>query len=528
MTSLLPPLFGAGLPAPAVPGLSEDEQAVVNGLSVKMSMQAAYGMVHNSYYEGTQRLRDLGVAIPPQLAGVRTVVDWPRIAVDTLVQRCTVDGFRLPGATDVDDELAEHWQANDMDAEQTLCWLDSLVYGRGYMIVGSPDTPGDSPLVTVESPLNLSMSWDPRTRRAMAAFQSYEVEGIYRAVLYLPDVTVSMSRSAESSSWAIDDRDEHNFGEVPVVRFPNRARSVNREGRSEISPAIMNTTDSACRSLLGMEIAREFYSVPHRYILGASESDFQDAQGNPKSAIQMVLSKMLAFERDEEGHVPTVGQFTAYDPSVYTKIIDEHAQLMASYTQFPPAYFGQTTTANPASADAIRVAESGVDRRATQVQRQFSTPLEQVQRLVWRFANGGAQVPPEFNRLATDWVDAATPTPTGTSEAIFKQVQMGAVPPTSDVILKRLGYSNAERDALSIDRQVDAGASILAELANSLQAKEARVDKSIANDILPSGKQAAAGSNRSTSNPPPSNPPAPNLPATPPVPPPSSAPPAGK
>jgi hypothetical protein len=490
--SMLPPLVGAGLPAPSVTGLDPVEQALVNGLSIKLSAQAAYGLIHNAYYDGTQRLADLGVAIPPQLAGVRTVVDWPRIAVDTLVQRCMVDGFRLPGATDVDDELADHWQANDMDAESMLCWLDSLVYGRGYMVVGSPDTPGDSPLVTVESPLNLSMMWDPRTRRATAAFQSYEVEGVYRAALYLPNVSIFMSREYPSSEWGIDNRDEHNFGEVPVVRFPNRARSANREGRSEISAAIMNTTDSACRSLLGMEIAREFYSVPHRYILGATESDFQDSSGNPKSALQMVMSKMLAFERDEEGNVPTVGQFTAYDPSVYTKIIDEHAQLMASYTQFPPSYFGQTTTANPASADAIRVAESGVDRRATQVQKQFSTPLEQVQRLVWRFANGGRPVPDGFRRLATDWVDAATPTPTGTAEALFRQAQMGSVPPISDVILKKLGYSKAERDALAIDRQVDAGASVLAELATSLQAKEARVDTSIARDINPGAAKGPA------------------------------------
>lgn len=483
--SLLPPLVGAGLPAPSVEGLSDDEQGLVTGLSVKLSMQAAYGFIHNSYYEGSQRMADLGVSIPPQLAAVRTVVDWPRIAVDTLVQRCMVDGFRLPGATNVDDELAEHWQANDMDAEQMLCWLDSLIYGRGYMIVGSPDTTGASPLVTVESPLNLSMTWDPRTRRATAAYQSYEVEGVFRAALYLPNVTIQMSRTSSTGVWQVDDRDQHNFGEVPVVRFPNRARSSDREGRSEISQAIMNTTDSACRSLLGMEIAREFYSVPHRYVLGASESDFQDAEGNPKTAIQMAMNKFLAFERDEEGQAPTVGQFQAYDPSVFTKIIDEHAQLMASYTQFPPSYFGQTTTANPASADAIRVAENGVDRRALQVQTQFSTPLEQVQRLVWRFANKGQPVPAEFYRLATDWVDAATPTPTGTTEAMFRQAQMGAIPATSDVTLKKLGWSKAERDALAIDRAVDAGESVLAELATSLQAKEARVDTTVARDINP-------------------------------------------
>jgi hypothetical protein len=489
--SLLPSLAGGTFPAPNAPGLSDDELGLAAALANKLTFLSVPGRLHNSYYEGTQRLASLGISIPPALAGIRTVVDGPRICVDPLVQRCVVDGFRMPGATDVDNELWEHWQANDLDAEAPLCFLDALVYGRGYMIVGSPDTPGDSPLVTVESPLNLTMTWDPRTRRPTAAYQAYEVEGTYRAVLYLPDVTISMSRTA-SDAWVIDNRDEHGFGEVPVVRFANRMRAGQREGRSEITPAIMNTTDSATRSLLGMEIAREFYSVPHRYVLGAQESDFTDAAGNQKPAIEMVMSKMLAFERDEEGAVPTVGQFQAFDPSVFTKIVDEHAQLMASYTQFPPSYFGQTSTANPASADAIRVAEAGIDRRAVQVQNQFSDPLEQVQRLVWRFANGGAVAPAEMRRLETDWVDARTPTPSGTSDAMFKQVQMGAVPATSDIVLKRLGYSGVERQRLEEDRKLDMGAAVLAELATSLQAKEARADVTVARDINPAAAKATA------------------------------------
>jgi hypothetical protein len=71
--------------------------------------------------------------------------------------------------------------------------------------------------------------------------------------------------------------------------------------------------------------------------------------------MDMAMTKVIALERDEEGELPQIGQLTAFDPAVFTKMIDEHAQLMASYTGFPPSYFGQTTTANPSSADAIRV-----------------------------------------------------------------------------------------------------------------------------------------------------------------------------
>jgi len=485
--SLLPSMAGSAFPAPSIPGLSDDEQALVTGLSTKLTYLSPQMLIRDAYYNGEQRLADLGISIPPQLAGVRTVVDWPRICVDPLVQRCVVDGFRMPDATDVDEEFQQHWQANDLDAEAPLAFLDALVFGRGYMIVGSPDRPGDSPLVTVESPLNMTVTWDPRTRKIRYAYQAYEVEGVFRSVLYTPEQTIHMSRDSATGGgpWVIDDRDQHGFGEPPVVRLVNRARTANREGRSEITPSIMNTTDSACRALLGMEIAREFYSIPHRYILGAQESDFVAADGTPKSAMQMTMSKFLAFERDEEGNVPQVGQFAAFNPAVFTQIIDEHAQLMASYTGFPPSYFGQTTTANPASADAIRVSENGLVRRAEVVQGQFSGPLEDVMRLVWRFANGGAEAPAEMQRLETDWEPAATPTLAGTTDALFKQAQMGAVPPTSDVVLKRLGYSAVERARLEVDRKVDAGASVLAELSNSLQAREARTDLTVARDINP-------------------------------------------
>ncbi len=480
--SLLPQMVGAYLPAPSIMALTDDEQRLVTGLSTKLAVQSVRMMIRNSYYEGTQRLFQLGISIPPQLNGIRTVVDWPRICIDPLVQRSVIDGFRLPGSTEIDDELQQHWQANNMDAESPLCFLDSLVYGRGYMIVGSPDVPGDSPLVTVESPLNMTITWDPRTRRVTAAYQAYEAEGVFRAVLYLPDQTISMSRD-QSTGFVIDDRDQHGFGEVPVVRFSNRARSSDREGQSEITAAVMNTTDSACRSLLGMEIAREFYSIPHRYILGASEADFTDAAGNPKPALDMVMSKFLAFERDSDGVAPTVGQFTAFDPSVFTKIIDEHAQLMASYTQFPPEWFGKTSTANPASADAIRSAQDGVNRRARQVNRQWSDPSEDTARLVWRFAHRGEAVPAEMQQIETEWAEVATPTPAATSDAIFKQISSGSVPARSDVTLAALGYSAVQRARLKQDFAADQDEQLLAEVASATVAKDLRTANTVAKDL---------------------------------------------
>jgi hypothetical protein len=485
LTSVLPALPGGFLPpANPVAGLTDDERALIAGLQQKLSYLSTSMMVSQAYYDGTQPLANLGISIPPGLAGIRTVVDWPRICIDPLVQRAVVDGFRMPGQTDTDDDLWGYWQANNLDGEHPLCVLDSLTLGRGYMIVGSPDIPGDAPIITVESPFNLACNWDPRTRRVTAAYQAYEAEGTFLGVLYTPTATIFMSRTL-TTNWAVDNRDEHHLGNVPVVRFPNRARTADREGRSEITPSVRNTTDSACRTLLGMEIAREFYSVPQKYGLGMAESFFFNADGTPKSAWDASISKFLGVERDDRGEVPTVGQFKAMDPSVFTKIIESYAQLMSSFTQFPPDYFGVHSIANPASADAIRSAQDGLNRRARQVQNERSDPLEQVMCLAWRLAHNGADLPDAMRRLETDWARVETPTPAAMSDAIYKQVAMGAGPAWSDVFLSELGYSANERKRLAQDRAKDPAAAELSELAQSLAAKEARTDKAVIDDLLP-------------------------------------------
>ncbi len=201
----------------------------------------------------------------------------------------------------------------------------------------------------------------------------------------------------------------------------------------------------------------------------------------------MVMTAINAVERDDAGEVPTMWQAQTFDPSVFTKIIDEHAQLMASYTGFPPSYFGQTTTANPASADAIRVGLEGVEHGGSRVQLQATAPLRKIGQLVWRFAHKGEPLPQEMRRLAVDWVSPATVTPAATTDAVSKQIAEGSIPATSDVTLATLGYTPTQRARLAQDRANDPAMAIVTALANSIVTKLARADNAIAKDLETAG-----------------------------------------
>ena len=122
----------------------------------------------------------------------------------------------------------------------------------------------------------------------------------------------------QSGEWYVDRVDDHELGRVPVAQFVNRPRASKTNGRSEITPAVRSLTDSAMRTLVGAEVAREFYAVPQRYLMGAPESFFLDEDGNPRGAWDAMMGKILAIERDEEtGDVPNVGSFAANSMSPF-------------------------------------------------------------------------------------------------------------------------------------------------------------------------------------------------------------------
>lgn len=448
-------------------GLSEDEQRLIQTLQSRGIADRAEMAITEAYYLGLQIIANLQIAVPPELEFLRTLVGWPAMAVDPYVERLQADCFRLTRATDGDQTLMDIMDANGFASEQSLAYTDALAMRRAYWMLGSPTESGAAPVITVESPLNMSVLWDMQGREPRAAMQEYFAEdGTRRGAVLVPGKTIQLGTD-DNGQWVVADRDEHDFDFVPVVQMANRARSNNRGGRSEISNALMSIVDSACRTLLGLEVAREIYSTPQKAILGATEDAFVKSDGSTASVMETYVTKVLGLERDENGDLPELFQWQAYDPAVFTKLIEMYAAQASGIVAATPQDLGLYTDGNPASADQVVAMESRRDRRAIRMQNEFGTPLVRVGQMAMRFENNG-RLPTEYERLAVDWNPVTMDTQVATSDAVTKEISAGSVPPTSDVVLKRLGYSAVERARLEQDRKREDGRQAARAIAESL------------------------------------------------------------
>lgn len=398
----------------------------------------------DAYYNGVQRLEQLGLAVPDDLRRFTTIVAWPGTYVDAIEERCDVEGFRLPGQPEADTGLAEVWQANDLDTESQMGHIDSLVFGRSYACVGSGDDP-ELPLVTVESPMEMVHEWSPRRRMVTAAARFYEDDSSgtseQRATLYLPDSTLWLT--VARGKWQVDERDDHRLGTCPVVPLVARARQHERYGRS-VMGRIITITDAVARALTNAQVATEVMALPQRWAAGMTQADFQDeATGKALTTWEAYFGAVWATKKE----TAKFGQFDAADLGNFDKIVNLYARLASGLTGLPMRYLGQLSD-NPPSAEGIRADEARIIKTCERVERGWSGDWERTVRLIRQFQNGGKD-DPQLASLETLWRDPATPTRAQAADAAVKLYQAGII--SKRQARRDLGYSsvqiaNMERD----------------------------------------------------------------------------------
>lgn len=430
-----------------------DESKLVDDLSRRLFTSYADDQRFDRYYEGSQRLAHIGLAVPPELRKFETVLNWCRTVVDSVSDRMRMKAFYLPGEDRASEALRESWDYNNLDSESIAHHQEMLILGRGFVSVGANEEDPEFPLIQVENPRELAVDIDHRHRRLRAAVRVMPSENDApgtpsNAVLYLPDSTMRLKR--HQGQWVVEDRDDHGLGRVPLVMFLNRRRVGQWTGVSEMVDAIP-LVDAAARSLTNLQLAGETHSVPQKYVLGMSKGDFVDAEGKPIPAWEAYFNAIWANQNKDA----KVGQFAASDLSNFHNTVDHYASKLAGLYGLPARYVG-ITSVNPAAEGAIRAEEARLILNVEKKAALAGDGWGWVMGLVERFRTGEWV---SGSRIKTDWFDAGTPTYAQRADALTKMYNSGQGILSREGVWEELGWSEArmERERSRFEAEARAG-----------------------------------------------------------------------
>ncbi len=454
----------------SVPGLTARENDILNELLDTLAAKAQINLRRSRYVDAKQTTRHLGIAVPPQLEDVETVIGWPEKSVSALEARIDLDGFVLPGGTADDFGVNAIWSANRLSVEATEAHTSALKYGVAFLAVMMDDSP--QPVIRNLSPTNSTVIWDRNKRRAAAGVTVTRgtTQSVEQFILYLPDQVVTGTYL--DARWRLE-RVPHRLGRCPIAVLPYRPSSESPLGRSRVTQAVMSITDRAVRSLLRMEVSAEFYSSPQRAILGADESMFMDADGNPVPKWTATISRYLAAPlvegEDGKTHQPSIQQFPQMTMQPHMDMVRSDAAMFAGETSIPVNALGIIHD-QPASDAAMLTAYLDLNKLAERAHDSFGYGWSDAMQMAIQMRDGF--LPDGAEELAPRFRDPSTPTRASVADAVTKEISVGILDPSNpielEIALERLSYDRVTINRILAGRRRNESAGLLRQIAANL------------------------------------------------------------
>lgn len=325
-------------------------------LRQKLQIKCSRVRMRYKYYEMKNAMQDFNVVTPPEFRYLNETLGWCGKSVDALADRLAFHDFR-----DDNFDLFNIFQMNNADVLFDSAILSALISSCCFIYISSDDD--GFPRLQVIDGGNATGVIDPITGLLIEGYAVLErderncptLEAYFTAgnTEYFPK---------GQDSYSIDNKAPYPML-VPIIYRPDAYRPF---GHSRISRACMQIMQGALRTLKRSEISAEFYSFPQKYVLGLSP----DAE--PLDTWRATISTMLAFDQDENGQKPTLGQFTQQSMSPYTEQLRTFAALFAGETGLTLDDLGFVTD-NPSSAEAIKASHENLRLAARKAQRTFGS-----------------------------------------------------------------------------------------------------------------------------------------------------------
>lgn len=432
-----------------LPGVTNDENALINGLLAEIDRRRRANLLRTSYYEGKRTIQFVGTLIPPQYFNLGLTLGWTGKAVDALARRCNLNGFVWPDG-DLDSIGGDDiWDDNHLASEVDGAIVAAMQHGPAFLIntIGEVDEP--TALIHVKDATEATGVWNRRRRHLdnlLSVIDKDKDGQLLTLALYLDNETITTYRDKASLKWQVD-RAEHVYG-VPAEVLPYQPAPKRPFGYSRITQRMMGLQDAAVRALARREGHMDVFSYPEFWLLGADESALKNADGTQKSVWEARLGRIKGLPDDEDATTPQnaradVKQFPAASPEPHWSDINGLAKLFAREASLPDTAVAISGLSNPTSAESydasqyelIAEAEGAVDDFTPALRKSFVRALAMLNKIAI------SDVPDDWKSIDTQWRDPRYLSRAAVADAGTKQ--LSAVPwlADSEVGLELLGLT---------------------------------------------------------------------------------------
>lgn len=334
----------------AAEGLNEADRLLTKRLVKAWHEHYDNNCLRHVYYTMHNRLKDLGISVPPELKNLNAACGWGKKCVDVMVEHSMFDGYSASDA-DAQAALARMARRNRMRTLYRRATTSALEQCFALYFVSKSD---DGRARVSAYPANVcGCTWDDANDCLEAAMFVVSMRKNEFSRNYEPDwVNVVTAenliriRRTEGTAWQAS-YEKHGLGHLPVFLAAYEPTLDRPFGTSRITKEVMGYIDSAVRANVNEEIAAAFAASAQKYLLGTDGDPFENV-----SRWNAYIGNIFNIDKDEDGDVPQFGQLA--QPSM--EPLNVHWRLlcgrMSAATGIHVSQFGLVHD-NPASGDAI-------------------------------------------------------------------------------------------------------------------------------------------------------------------------------
>lgn len=348
---------------PQVFGLGHTAQNILDEAWKQWAARLPRNFERRVYMDAKNKLKDLKIAIPPELRERLEVVSgWPEKAVTEPANRTILDG--ILGADGEQDPFGidEILFDNQFAVEFPQGVRSSLTYSCAFQSTTPGDVESGEPAVMqmFHSAMWATGLWDKRLRALRAGLLINGTDKIgspTKVTLMLPLETLICVKGP--GGWYLERNIPNTVGRVTLELFPHAPDLDRPFGRARIDRVVMSITDRAVRGGSRLDVHSELFSAMKLFLLGADESAFLDESGRPVPLWTTYMSRMNVLNRDQEGELPELKTVSAESPEPHIATMRQLASEFSGHTGVPLGSLGIAQD-NPESADAKNVAREDI------------------------------------------------------------------------------------------------------------------------------------------------------------------------